>query len=266
MDEWDPIKEWVDPNAYPFFPKHFIPCPLTHDELKQPFSLDVVGIPSFYRAQEKAMVEFYTSKPFTIPTSPTKKAKASMAALAPDTLDLRVRVMREFIGFTTKWLHLPATMEHVLNPQVVAKYIGFHVAKGNKESYMHSTSIHLSQVATFVNLEDCPKRLDPLDDATWRKVDGWYTNIKGFLASISTHYQAKEKGITLWSVWQAVLSMWASFLAKFKVSGVHLSGPYLSGSYVNVLCRLGCASPTIGTHPMVQPHLAPPPPPPPFPC
>lgn len=223
-EDVDPIKEWQDPQAYPSMPDHFIGCPLSLDQLKEHYSLaSIGGITSFYLKQEKAMKEYYTNPPLTkaIPTSQTKKAKASMTEIAPSTLETRVKVMREFVGFSHKWLHLPSTMEHALNPQVVAKYFGFHVAKGNQEGYLKTMGTNLHQVAMFVASTHCPKSTHgALDDAQVKATMDWYTNLNGhILASISSHYQAKEQGITLWNVWQAVLTKWDTFFGKLKVSG-----------------------------------------------
>lgn len=216
--EDDPIKVWQDPSSYPFIPDHFIVCPLgQHDLEHEYYSLTSQGVPSFYLKQENLLKDNSTNKPLTISTSTstTKKAKITMAPLSPSTLNMRVRVMREFIGFCAKWLHLPITMEHVMNPQVVAKYMGFHVAKGTSEGSLHLYATHLHQVAlTFVNTPTCPKILSTLATSTKASIMEWFSNLNGkLLASISTHYKAKAN-ITLWRVWEACLSKWHSFQAK----------------------------------------------------
>lgn len=219
-EDVDPIKAWQDPNAYPPMPKHFITCPLNHGQLHEPYSMDSIGLTSFYLKQEKAMVDFFTQPPFTKPviTSPPKKAKASMASVAPSTMETRVKVMRDFIGFTTKWLHLPSTMEHVLNPQVVAKYFGYHEKKGSKGGYMKNIATHFHQVAHFVTSGECPLSSHAKDKEEEKAIMDWYTNINGhLLATLDTHIKAKEKGITLWSVWLVVISLWDAFLGKLKV-------------------------------------------------
>lgn len=220
----DPILEWQDPQAHPSMPDHFIGCPLSLDQLKEYYSLPSIGgLTSFYLKQEKAMTDYYTNPPLTkaIPIGQTKKAKASMTEIAPSTMETRVKVMREFVGFAHKWLHLPSTMEHALNPQVVAKYFGFHVAKGNQEGYLKTIGTNLHQASMFVASPHCPKSTHGAqDDEHTKATMDWYTNLNGhILASISSHYQAKEHGITLWSAWQAVEAKWGTFLDKFKVSG-----------------------------------------------
>lgn len=221
IDE-DPTKVWQDPHSHPHIPDHIIMCPLGQDELKNEFySLTHQGVPSFYLKQERLLKEISSNKPLTmdLPTSSTKKARRSMAPLAPATIEMRVRVMREFIGFCARWLHLPPTMEHVLNPQVVAKYMGFHLAKGNKESTLHLYATHLHQVAsTFVSTTMCPKALPPLASPTLTmpNVMAWYTNLIAKLLASSPTHKAKPN-LTLWGVWQACLTKWDSFQDKLKV-------------------------------------------------
>jgi len=219
--DMDSITTWRDPKAFPSKPDHFIVCPLDGDQLKESYSLSSIGVTSFYKTQEKAMIDYFTHPPLSkvIHTSTHKKAKLSMSEVAPSTLETRVKVMRDFIGFCTFWLHLLITMEHVLNPQVVAKYLGFHVAKGNQESYMKVIATHLHQVASFVSSPLCPKATILQGDVdSIKSIMAWFTNLNGsILASISTHCKAKKKGITLWSVWQAVTTKWDTFLAKLKV-------------------------------------------------
>lgn len=66
----------------------------------------------------------------------TKKGRASkkpkMAAQEDSTILTRKRVLAQYMGFLVKFLHLHATMEHVMDPLLVAKFIGFQEAKGNK--------------------------------------------------------------------------------------------------------------------------------------
>lgn len=231
--EDDPIKVWQDPQAYPSIPDHIILCPLSQEDTKHEFySLTHQGVPSFYLNQERVLKHTSLNKSLTMamPTSPSRMAKTTMAPLSPSTLEMRVRVMREFIGFCVKWLHLPATMEHVLNPQVVSKYIGFHLAKGNTHGTINLYASHLHQVAsTFASTTRCPKMLTSIESPSTQALMDWYTNLNGkLLASSSSHYKAKST-ITLWSVWEACLTKWSSFQAKFKVGeggahGVHVEG------------------------------------------
>lgn len=232
----DPIKVWQDPKAYPPIPSDFIPCPLNESQLDEPYSLSTQGKPSFYSKQEEALSDFFTKPPLTkpIPTSSSKRAKSNMRPLALETINMRVRTMDEFIGFCTKWLHLMPTMEHAMDPQVVAKYMGFHVAKGTQHSTLKRISTHLHQSIIFVNSEHCPRKHQAQDGATHKSTMDWFTNLNGsLLASISTHFKARDKGITLWSVWEATLSQWEAFQAKLNVSVVGSWGGWVDGWLVD---------------------------------
>lgn len=177
---------------------------------------------TLYFKQEKALESFFLDPPLTkaISTSPNKRRAAThnMKPLSHPTLNTRVRTLRELVGFAFKWLGAEPTMELVLYPQVVAKYLGFHVAKGTMEGTLKRIATHLHQATTFVISNECP-RMSSLPSYI-PKVQEWYTNLNGkILSSITTTYKVKERGTTLWEVWEAITSKWEKLQAKLKVSG-----------------------------------------------
>ena len=155
------------------------------------------------------MRQFYIdpplTKPISSPSTSKRGAKASMQPMAEPTIATRARTMAELVGFAAKWLHMEPSMELASNPIVVAKYIGFHVAKGTKESTLTKITTHLHQVhLTFIPSTACPK-LTHHDPPHASKVNDWYTNLCAkMLASVTKHYKAKEEGTTLWQVWEAI--------------------------------------------------------------
>lgn len=220
-DEEDALKVWQASSSFPRYPDDFIKCPLNEEQLKDFYSLGRQGIPSSYSKQEEAFTQLCKDQPLTkpIPTSPNKKAKANMQALGHETIQTRLKVLDEFVGFCVKWLNQPATMELALHPQLVAKYMGFRVARGSSVGTLKNIATNLHQASLLINHTKCPKLQPALDATTMEATKSWYTNLNGkVLASISTHYQAKEKGITLWSVWEATLTRWQALQAKLKVS------------------------------------------------
>lgn len=223
VDDEDPIKMWRDPHAYPPIPSAFIPCPLNESQLEEHYSLSLQGKPTSYTKQEDAMTAYFSNPPLTkpIPTSTTKRAKSNMRKLGQETIIMRVRTMDEFVGFCSKWLHMKPCMELAMDPQLVAKYMGFHVAKGTQEGTLKRISTHLHQSIPFINSTHCPRLSPPQDDATFKGTMDWFTNLNGsILASISMHHNTKEQGTTLWSVWEATITKWEAFQTKLKV-GLH---------------------------------------------
>lgn len=225
VDEEDAINVWQDSSTPQEDPSSFTPCPLSKGQLDEHYSLTTIGATTpFYTRQEAAMRHFYQDPPLTKPvTSPphSRQAKASMAPMAESTINTRAKAVNEFVGFAHKWLHLEPTMELVSNPTVVAKFVGFHVAKGTNESTLTKITTHLHQVhLSFIPSPSCPK-LHPQDHARASQVNDWYTNLCGkMLASVTKHYTAREQGITLWRVWEATSHKWTAFQAKLKVDGV----------------------------------------------
>lgn len=222
VDEEDPIKAWVGSIANPTTPDDYIPCPLTGTQLSQPYSLDQQDASTpFYKKQEKAMRAFYNNPPLNkaITTSSSKRGKATMQPLSSSTIDLRVRTLNELVGFCAKWLNLPATMEHALNPHIVAMYLGFHVAKGSSHATLTKIANQLKQAQlTFINQDYCPKMLPNPSPSFTSTLNDWYTNLGGKFSSMEKHHKAKLESTTLWMVWEATTSKWNTFLAKLKVS------------------------------------------------
>lgn len=227
VDE-DPMEVWQSHDVYPTIPHAYIECPLSKDQLGEAYSLPLVSPQdmapsSLYAKQENAMCAFYQDPPLTKPTpsNPKGRAKHYMRPLAAQTLDTRVRTVREYVGFAYKWLGVQATMELVLHPQVVAKYFGFHVAKGTQEGTLKRIATQLSQATTFVMSSHCPKpKAPPMGPTHLKATSQWYTNLNGkLLASINASHTTRGKLVTLWNVWEATLTKYAKFVAKLKVRG-----------------------------------------------
>lgn len=252
---------WQESSSYPTFPSGYIECPLTAKQLGERYSLTHVAPMELeqdatYGMQEEAMASFSLDPPLTkpIPTTHKKKAKHNMRPISHPTLETRVRTLREFVGFAFKWLELTPTMELVMHPQVVAKYFGFHVAKGTQEGTLKRIATHLHQATTFVLSKECIKTPPSLSQAHINSTLGWYTNLNGkILASISTTYKAKERGTTLWEVWEATTTKWSKFLANLKVG---LWVEWMGACTLNV-------GPSLDKL-MALPHTLPPLPSPPF--
>ncbi len=229
------LASWQEATSYPIFPSGYIECPLSPKQLGERYSLTHVAPieldqDATYGKQEEAMESFSLDPPLTKPIpshmAHKKRAKHNMKPISHPTLETRVRTLREFVGFAYKWLDLSPTMELVLHPQVVAKYFGFHVAKGTQEGTLKRIATHLHQATTFVLSKECPKTPPLLSQAHITSTLEWYTNLNGkILASISTTYKAKERGTTLWEVWESTTTKWANFLARLKVRGLgHAKG------------------------------------------
>ena len=221
VESVEALASWKNYHAHPTFPHDYIECPLTMEQLGEKYS--ITNPTTFYLGQEDAMATFFTKPPLTkpLPTTPSKKkAKHSMKPIASPTLATRRKTLREFVGFAHKHLGYEPTMELVMHPQVVAKYFGFHVAKGTKEGTLKRIATHLHQATTFVASKHCPKKLKPMDQGHITSTLEWYTNLNGkLMSSISKAIKSKDERPTLWVVWEATLSKWATFLAKLKVSG-----------------------------------------------
>lgn len=103
--EEDPMAMWQDSKAFSTFPKDFIPCPLTKDQLNEHYSLHSFAIketipPSAYYKEEVALEDYYTNPPLTkspnTTKQPHKKSRHNpMRPLGHETIETRWGVGRE---------------------------------------------------------------------------------------------------------------------------------------------------------------------------
>lgn len=95
----DPIANWQDHKAWSTFPKDFIPCPLSQDQLKQHYSLHSFAIketkpPSSYHKEEESLEAYYLNPPITKHTNttpqPHKRTRHQpMKPLSHETIETR---------------------------------------------------------------------------------------------------------------------------------------------------------------------------------
>ena len=204
------------------FPEDIIPCPLGHNQLQNTYynlsRVDEGALKegSAYSMEEQALISFYTNPPLTRDHKGGKGGETSMRPLAPSTLETRIRVLREFVGFVLKWLLLQPTMMHVMSATLVAKYMGFLQAKGIAAVTMRRAANTLGQVVTFVCSPQFPtQRVWP---ATYlAELSKWYGNLQGKLyilwRAAQTHTHPNL--LSLWSCWQFATAEWAAFMQAY---------------------------------------------------
>lgn len=212
---------WESAIAWDRLPAYIPACPLPADELKLPYSLSRVqpqalNSGSLYAQQLEAMQLFYTDPPLT---KPSKRHKPAMKALALSTLATRGRTLEEFVGFAVRWLGYQPTMELVMKPLTVAKFMGFLLERGCAISTLKRVATHLGQAVTFVISEACPgtKRWS----GEWmEQVDDWYANLNSRLCVLLTSYPSNyvHVDMTLWEAWEHSRIAWDSFTTAFQVS------------------------------------------------
>lgn len=79
---------------------------------------------------------------------------------------------------------------------------------------------NLAMVVAFVTHPCCPKTTT-WNSSTTQQVDEWYANLqaKTNVAMRAHLNQPKDpSSITLWAAWQATITSWQAFVAKFQVS------------------------------------------------
>lgn len=139
------------------------------------------------------------------------------------------RVVRQFVGFCVLYLGLAPTMDHVMEPICVAKYWGFHVAKGTSVASIKKDMVCLSQVPFYI-FNKCINGTTTFDRSYTKDVQKWYTNLlsqlKAKLRAISkaTTPSSLTKGITLHGVWESLNQEIDGHIEELKVRCERLGG------------------------------------------
>lgn len=142
------LPAWQDNQGFLDLPTDFIDCPLNEEQRRQYYSLEQVAAHvlqpgSSYAHEWNALQSFLTNPPLNQVEQGGKKPR--MAPKQASTTITRKKVLSHFLGFCFKWLYLNPTMELVMKPVVVAKYMGFMQAKGLAATTMKKVSVYMSQ-------------------------------------------------------------------------------------------------------------------------
>ena len=139
------------------------------------------------------------------------------------------RVVRQFVGFCALYLELAPTMDHVMDPLCVAKYWGFHVAKGTSVASIKKDMACLSQMPFYI-YNKCINGTTTFDKDYTKEVQKWYTNLlsqlKAKLKAITkaTTPSSLTKGITLHEVWESLTQEIDGHIEVLKVRCVWVGG------------------------------------------
>jgi len=135
---------WRGRDAHDDFPDYMIAWPLSSDHplLKAEYSLGTNASKAkhktpTYDQQILKLVETMEDVPINC-TNRGKTKKARMAAYDSTTISTRTKHAGFFIGFCVNVLGLKANLEHTCDAQTVAKYWGWHKAKGTKVCGVHA--------------------------------------------------------------------------------------------------------------------------------
>jgi len=142
------LQAWQTNQGFHDLPTDFIDCPLNEEQRRQYYSLEQVAAHelqpgSSYAHEWDALQSFLTNPPLNQVEQGGKKPR--MAPKQASTTTTRQKVLSLFLGFCFKWLHLNPTMELVMKPMVVAKYMGFMKAKGLASTTMKKVSMCMPQ-------------------------------------------------------------------------------------------------------------------------
>lgn len=126
------------------------------------------------------------------------------------------------IGFGAKYLKLEPSMDVILFPHVVAKYLGFQQARGAKPGYLSTMAQELKSAIPFVQHAWCPK-YQTFTPEYFSKVATWWERLSTRMRSKAREapkpvYVSQE--VTLWDAWMHIDTKWDAFKHAFKVSRV----------------------------------------------
>lgn len=133
----DPIAKWKSMEPWDDFPDYMIPCPLDPTTIKHAYySMDSVASTqdtSTFDSQVTKLTQVMQETPLN-KTNKASNKRVKMDTYSPQTIETRVKATKQFVGFCHHHLGLEPTMEHVMKPQLVAKFWGYMKARGAKAS------------------------------------------------------------------------------------------------------------------------------------
>jgi hypothetical protein len=138
--------------------------------------------------------------------------------VGPSTVIILENTLDQYLGFCKGKLGLDPSLDLVMQPQMVAKFISFHIAKGNSPSTKLRSVQQISTVIRFVVSGKCPgaKTWDPAHVAQCTQ---WYANLKSDIRIEVDATPKRKCSVGLADVWTAAESEWGLFLEAYQVCG-----------------------------------------------
>lgn len=220
IDDWKSYNENVD------FPKGIIYCPLHEDALKLAYSINCASRrdSSLDLNMYIQQIEAYKVEMRHPSLHQHQCAPKSIKPLEALTIDSYSRAMDEFVGFCSLHLDCVPTMDLIMYPQLIAKYMGFHVARGNSPSTLNKIARQLMRGIWFVISSNCPNITRAYNVDTTKEVVDWLTCLEHATHhAIPIHTKFTTCSTTLYQVWQCIDTKWETFISHFEVSRWHAS-------------------------------------------
>lgn len=218
VDDW---KVYDENNP---FPRGIPYCPLDEDALNIPYSILSVSKrdPSLDISIYMAQMEAYKVEMGHPSLHQHPSAPHDIKQLETTTILSYSRTIDEFVGFCVLHLDDDATMELIMYPQLIAKYMGFHLAKGNSDSTLNKIARQMMRAIWFTISYDCPHKTTTHSMDIINEVVSWLTSLEHDTHhAIHIHPKFTTYGTTLYQVWQGIDTKWDTFTSNFEVSGVH---------------------------------------------
>ena len=229
------MEEWRGSQGHPEFPDGPIQPPCSKEELMGYFSLDNVAPRHLEPGttsgdQLSSLVTYLKDAPLTKKAKPHTSSTSGMASQQATTIATKKKTISQFLGFCLSHLHLSPTLEHIMRPTLVAKFIGFHEAKGSKPSTIKRVVDQLASLTPFVSSPRFCPCVPQFPQSFISQVDDWYTNLCGKANSKAIRHYKKlappAKDVTLWQIMEGAKAKWNAFVASYQVGTLHGDMPW----------------------------------------
>lgn len=174
------IDDWKGYDVDSDFPKGIIYCPLDEDVLKQPYSIHSVlkKDPSLDLSIYMSQMEAYKVEMGHPSLNQHPCAPMGLRPLETPTIASYSRAIDEFVGFCSLHLGFEPSMELIMYPQLIAKYMGFHMAKGNSPSTLNKIARQMMRGIWFVISHECPNKDTTYSSQAIIEVVNWLSNLE----------------------------------------------------------------------------------------
>ena len=212
---------WKGRGGYDTFPEAYIVCPLEGDRLHAYYDIAQVDPDSLepdtvYAKQLAAYTKYLKHPPLTKRKHP--HTKSAMRTLSASTIQQKLRNVNGLVGFCVGYQDEDATITHVLDPLLVAKYIGFLHARGNGPYSLRTQACAINQASFFVASTHCHGRL-VMSEEQQQATSRWLFNLVQQCMKECRIDSSPNVEYTLHEAWLYAESEIDKFLQAFYVSG-----------------------------------------------
>lgn len=212
------MEKWLSRTGWEWLPDNFIECPLGEDQLREFYGVERAAEDAGVSLDiwEEQVALFQNTLTHPQPSHKRHRGGTQMKPAKPSTVRNKVKTIGQLVGFAVRHQGREASMSLVMEPQVLAKYIGFLTAKKLASSSIMLEVKELRAVVDFVQSRAW-KWEKPWEAGQPEEVMLWLKCQHNKLKAGAPVMRKPGTTVTLWAAWSHQLQVWDDFIKLFEV-------------------------------------------------